>query len=73
MKLGKNDLMMVLGGFLQTYKSFALFPDVNVYQIKIDDKGNTTIQFGDGIRGASPPSGSSDVEASYGSGGGSKG
>lgn len=71
-KIEKKELKKVLGGFLQTYNTLVPFPDGYTYLIKTDDKGKTTIQFGDGIRGVRPPSGSSDIEASYGSGGGSK-
>ena len=71
-KIGKKELKMVFGGFLQTYNTLVPFPDGNNYLIKIDEKGKTTIQFGDGIQGVRPPSGSSNIEASYGSGGGSK-
>ena len=71
-KIGKKELMMVFGGFLQIYNSLVPFPDGNTYQVKTDDKGNTTIQFGDGIRGARLPSGSNNISASYGSEGGSK-
>jgi hypothetical protein len=71
-KIEKKELKKVLGGFLQTYNSLVPFPDGYTYLIKTDDKGKTTIQFGDGIRGVRPPSGSSNIEASYGSGGSSK-
>lgn len=64
-----NNLKMVKGGFIQTY--FTLYPSTEdwVYKVKFDDQGKTILVFGDGVRGARPPSGSDNIAASYGSDG----
>ena len=36
-----------------------------VYQVKTDDAGQTTVIFGDGVRGARPPTGDNNVVATY--------
>ena len=69
MKIEKKELQMVMGGFLPANKSLVSFTNGFVYKIGIDDKGNATLQFGDGIRGAQPPSGSDNISAVYGTGG----
>lgn len=39
--------------------------DEHVYELRHDDEGVTTVQFGDGVMGAKPPTGSGNIVASY--------
>ncbi|NJK52467.1 MAG: hypothetical protein HC936_05880 [Leptolyngbyaceae cyanobacterium SU_3_3] len=47
---------------------YNLKPDDQVYSVKIDDDGTTSITFGDGINGSRLPSGIDNVVATYRSG-----
>jgi predicted phage baseplate assembly protein len=40
-------------------------PKDHVYVVQLGDEGAASIQFGDGVRGARPPSGTANVRASY--------
>lgn len=40
-------------------------PADRVYQTRTDDDGRTTVTFGDGVRGARPPTGRDNLSASY--------
>ncbi|MBI2278254.1 MAG: putative baseplate assembly protein [Dechloromonas sp.] len=40
-------------------------PGERAYTVKVDENGNATVQFGDGIHGARLPTGSGNVEARY--------
>ena len=44
---------------------FEAGPDDRVYITRMSDKGDVTVQFGDGVNGARPPSGTSNVTARY--------
>jgi hypothetical protein len=44
---------------------YARTPTERVYETKIDDAGRTTVQFGDGVEGARPPSGDHNIRAKY--------
>jgi predicted RNA-binding Zn-ribbon protein involved in translation (DUF1610 family) len=47
--------------------------DTSVYTLRREPDGRTSIDFGDGVTGARPPSGSDNLEATYRAGGESKG
>ncbi|MFW9806827.1 MAG: hypothetical protein ACFFFK_08870 [Candidatus Thorarchaeota archaeon] len=47
--------------------------DNSVYAVKREPDGQTSIEFGDGVTGARPQSGSDNLAATYRAGGGSKG
>ncbi len=44
---------------------YALGPDAQKYITRQDDDGKTSVQFGDGLNGARPPSGSENIVAVY--------
>lgn len=48
-------------------------PDDRVYELRVDEDGSLHVTFGDGKRGARPPSGDVVVRASYRVGGGEAG
>lgn len=48
-------------------------PNDRVFITRMDDKGKVTVQFGDGVRGARPPSGQMNIRAVYRKGIGSAG
>jgi predicted phage baseplate assembly protein len=52
---------------------YALGPTSRSYIVRRDDDGTTWVIFGDGIRGARPPSGAENIRADYRSGIGSPG
>lgn len=52
---------------------YSLKPQSQAYIIRIEDDGTTTITFGDGERGARPPSGQENITARYRSGIGTDG
>ncbi len=48
-------------------------PEDEIYTIRMTDKGDTIVQFGDGIHGAVPPAGINNITADYRTGIGSDG
>jgi hypothetical protein len=40
-------------------------PEDRIYKIQVDDDGSTWVQFGDGKRGAQPPSGIDNIKGIY--------
>ncbi len=48
-------------------------PMDKAYVVRIDEAGRSSIQFGDGIHGAIPPTGRNNVVAAYRAGGGKAG
>jgi hypothetical protein len=65
-KIGHEEWRMVHGGFVPIFLNLAPISAEYTYSIHIDEGGTTTIQFGDGISGSRPPSGSANISAAYG-------
>ncbi len=63
-----NDLL-----WQETPSLYAQSPDQRVYTTRLDDDGKTSVQFGDGVNGARPPSGSENIVATYRVGSGAGG
>nr|MDT0659421.1 putative baseplate assembly protein [Micromonospora sp. DSM 115978] len=63
----RNTLTVRVDGVLWTElpSLFAAGPQERVYVVRIDDEARATVIFGDGQRGARPPSGPENVHARY--------
>ena len=48
-------------------------PNDRHYIVRIDENGMATVQFGDGVQGARPPTGTNNVVAAYRAGAGTSG
>jgi len=63
----RPELTVRVDGLLWTRVDtfFGQAPDARVYVVRTEGDGSTTIRFGDGTRGARPPSGVGNIRADY--------